>query len=181
MLRYTYEFTRLMASTARHNFYQLSALKLGAEVIGISLQEDVPQQVIDQIRRDVHTNCILVFRNQGVISGKRQVEISRWFGELDSTFYRHPRSPDPDVFRVSNDSNEGCTQVGRTGWHIDGSFQPAPFAYSIYHIVSVPDKGNTGKNACKVLDPVHPLMSSTRFRVLCNYYSYKSNLHKSSF
>jgi hypothetical protein len=28
--------------------------------------------------------------------------------------------------------------VGRTGWHIDGSFQPAPFAYSLYHMVKVP-------------------------------------------
>jgi len=135
-----------MASTDKHSFYQLSPLKLGVEVRGINLQEDVPQSVVDQIRQDVHKNYILVFRDQGILSGKRQVEISRWFGELDSTFYRHPRSPDPDVFRVSNDNNEGCTQVGRTGWHIDGSFQPAPFAYSIYHIVNVPEKGDTGKN-----------------------------------
>jgi len=138
---------RLMASADKPNFYKLSPLKLGAEVTGICLDDDVSQPVIDQIRRDVLSNCILVFRDQGVLSGKRQVEISKWFGELDSTFYRHPRSPDPDVFRVSNDSKEGCTQVGRTGWHIDGSFQPAPFAYSIYHIVNVPEKGDTGKNA----------------------------------
>ena len=35
------------------------------------------------------------------------------------------------------------TAVGPTGWHIDGSFQPAPFAYSLYHMVSVPLKGDT--------------------------------------
>ena len=35
------------------------------------------------------------------------------------------------------------TRVGRTGWHIDGSFQPAPFAYSLYHMVCVPLKGDT--------------------------------------
>ena len=143
--RFAFTF-RLMASTDKHSYYQLSPLKLGAEVTGISLQHEPPQHVINQIRRDVHSHCILVFRDQGILTGKRQVEISKWFGELDSTFYRHPRSPDPDVFRVSNDSNEGCTQVGRTGWHIDGSFQPAPFAYSIYHIVNVPDKGDTGRN-----------------------------------
>lgn len=33
--------------------------------------------------------------------------------------------------------------VGRTGWHIDGSFQPAPFAYSLYHMVEVPKEGAT--------------------------------------
>ena len=87
-------------------------------------------------------------RNQGVISGSTQVEISKWFGELESTFYKHPRSPHPDVFRVSNDENEGCTGVGRTGWHIDGSFQPAPFSYSLYHIVHTPKKGDTGELPC---------------------------------
>jgi len=35
------------------------------------------------------------------------------------------------------------TAVGRTGWHIDGSFQPVPFVYSLYHMVSVPLKSGT--------------------------------------
>jgi len=35
------------------------------------------------------------------------------------------------------------TAVGCTAWHIDGSFQPAPFPYSLYHMVSVPLKGDT--------------------------------------
>jgi alpha-ketoglutarate-dependent taurine dioxygenase len=35
------------------------------------------------------------------------------------------------------------TGVGHTGWHIDGSFHPAPFAYSLYHMVSIPLKGET--------------------------------------
>ena len=33
--------------------------------------------------------------------------------------------------------------VGHTRWHINGSFQPAPFAYSLYHMVCVPLKGDT--------------------------------------
>ena len=35
------------------------------------------------------------------------------------------------------------TGVGRTVWHVGGSFQPAPFAYSLYHMVSIPLKGGT--------------------------------------
>ncbi|CAH1772400.1 unnamed protein product, partial [Owenia fusiformis] len=80
---------------------------------------------------------------QGTVSGQRHVEISKWFGELESTFYKHHKSPHPDVFRVSNNEAEGCTNVGRTGWHIDGSFQEAPFAYSLYHMVSIPKSGDT--------------------------------------
>lgn len=127
-----------------HDFYQMTPLKIGVEVRGISLQQDPPTNVIQQIKEDVTKHRIVVFRDQGIISGDRHVQISQWFGELDSTFYRHPRSPHLDVFRVSNDRREGCTGVGRTGWHIDGSFQPAPFGYSLYHIISVPEKGDTG-------------------------------------
>jgi len=35
------------------------------------------------------------------------------------------------------------TAVGHTAWHIDGSFQPPPFPYSLYHMVCVPLKGDT--------------------------------------
>ena len=52
---------------------------------------------------------LVIFRDQGVVSGERQVAISRLFGELESTFYKHPASPHPDVFRVSNDPQQGCT------------------------------------------------------------------------
>ena len=39
--------------------------------------------------------------------------------------------------------NSSCTGVGRTGWHIDGSFMPKPFSHSIYHIIECPKKGAT--------------------------------------
>jgi len=97
---------------------------------------------------------MLVFRDQGVVDGERHVEISKWFGPLESTFYKHPASPHPDVFRVSNDPNEGCLGVGRTGWHVDGSFQSAPFAYSIYHMVNVPEEGDT------VFAPLNEIINS---------------------
>ena len=95
-------------------------------------------------------------------------EISEWFGTIESTFYDHPKAPHRDIFRVSNDRTEGCTNVGRTGtpsfhfhvkswkyiiieqiifnilgWHIDGSFQEKPFSHSIYHIIECPKEGDT--------------------------------------
>lgn len=67
--------------------------------------------VIEKIKKCVTEHRILIFKDQGVISGDRHVEISRWFGEIESTFYKHPKSPHPDIFRVSNDKNEGCTGI----------------------------------------------------------------------
>ncbi|KAL4132736.1 hypothetical protein QTP88_009844 [Uroleucon formosanum] len=116
---------------------------LGCEVRGVDLKTENRPEIIKQIQEDVTKHRILIFKDQGIINGDKHVEISRWFGELESTFYKHPKSPHPDVFRVSNDRNEGCTNVGRSGWHIDGTFQPAPFSYSLYHMESVPKKGHT--------------------------------------
>ncbi|XP_022206006.2 putative dioxygenase Mb0100 [Nilaparvata lugens] len=124
-------------------YYKLFPNKLGKIVRGIDLSTENRPEVIKQIKEDVTAHRILIFKDQGIVSGNRHVEISEWFGELESTFYKHPKSPHPDVFRVSNDKTEGCTGVGRTGWHIDGSFQPAPFSYSLYHMVSVPKRGAT--------------------------------------
>ena len=125
--------------------YKVKPLPLfGAEVTGIDLKTKVSEDVISVIKKDVTNYRLLIFRNQGIVSGDRHVEISKWFGELESTFYKHPKSPHPDVFRVSNSEEDGCTGVGRTGWHIDGSFQSSPFGYSLYHIVSVPSRGDTG-------------------------------------
>ncbi|XP_063962996.1 alkylsulfatase-like [Lytechinus pictus] len=123
--------------------YQLKPSRLGVEVFGIDLAQQQPQEVIDEIKQDVAQHRLMIFRNQSVISGDRHVEISLWFGELESTFYKHPKSPHPDVFRVSNVESEGCRGVGRTGWHIDGSFQPAPFNYSLYYMHVVPKEGDT--------------------------------------
>lgn len=80
--------------------------------------------------------------------------MSRWFGEIESTFYKHPRSPHPDIFRVSNDEAEGCRNVGRSGWHIDGSFQTMPFQIQTMHFWSVSQSGST------LFSPLHELVES---------------------
>jgi len=112
-------------------------------VAGVALQGDVPKSVVNQIRADLKKYRVLIFRNQGCIEAARQVEISQWFGNLHSTFYRHPASPHPEVFRVSNERKEGCVNVGRSGWHIDGSFLSRPFSVQLMHFWSVSKGGNT--------------------------------------
>jgi alpha-ketoglutarate-dependent taurine dioxygenase len=66
---------------------------------------------------------LVLFRNQDDLSAAAQIELVKRFCSLESTFYKHPHSPHPDIFRVSKRRGGGCTHVGRSGWHIDGSFQ----------------------------------------------------------
>ena len=123
--------------------YTLRQIKLGCEVTGIKLSESLNEEVVNMIRKDVTEHRILVFKHQHHITPELHLTVGRWFGEIESTFYNHPKSPHRDIFRVSNDRREGCTNVGRTGWHIDGSFQEAPFSHSLYHIVKVPSVSAT--------------------------------------
>mmetsp|Transcript_31270 Transcript_31270/g.74322 ORF Transcript_31270/g.74322 Transcript_31270/m.74322 type:complete len:279 (+) Transcript_31270:303-1139(+) len=116
----------------------------GAQVKGVDLNRLVPENVIERIRRDTYKHRLLLFKRQGTIVGSRHVEVSKWFGPIESRpFSKHPKSPHPDVFRVSNVRSEGCTGVGRTGWHIDGSFMDCPYQVSVYHMHSVPKRGAT--------------------------------------
>jgi len=127
--------------------YELTPIRnnFGAEIRGFSLAGDklLPPEVVNKIIDDMNKYRILVFKGQGQISGARQVEISKQLGRIESTFYKHPRSPHPDIFRVSNDEKEGCTNVGRTGWHIDGTFQDKPFKYQTMHFHSICEGGET--------------------------------------
>ena len=123
--------------------YQLQSHKLGCIVKGLDLNQSISPKTISHLIEDVTQHRLLIFKNQGIVNADRQLEISSWFGQIESTFYNHPKSPHRDIFRVSNDPSEGCTNVGRTGWHIDGSFQEKPFSHSIYHIISCPSQGAT--------------------------------------
>jgi len=97
---------------------------------------------IRRLKQDLIQHRVLLFRQQN-LSGKRQVDISNALGTVESTFYRHPKSPHPDIFRVSNNEEEGCTNVGRSGWHMDGTFQMKPFSYQTMYFPSVSVGGDT--------------------------------------
>ncbi|XP_006818383.2 alpha-ketoglutarate-dependent taurine dioxygenase-like, partial [Saccoglossus kowalevskii] len=127
-----------------HDFYRLIPGKLGCEVHGIDIGIPQPETVIALIKKDVTEHRILIFKNQHNISPDKHVEISRWFGELESsTISRHAKSPSDDILRVSNDAKEGLYNVGRKGWHIDGSFFPKPYSHALYQMVHVPMDGDT--------------------------------------
>ena len=52
------------------------------------------------------------FKDQGIVPPEKHLEIGKWFGKIESTFYNHPKSPHRDIFRVSNDRTEGKSLCG---------------------------------------------------------------------
>lgn len=129
---------RIATVSTSADFIEVSGVKLVSW-----LSHPDRQKIIKALNEVVFRHRLVVFRDQDVVAAHDQVEISKWFNPLECTFYKHPMSPHPEVFRVSNDPSQGCTGVGRTGWHVDGSFQPSPFSHALYHIVECPTKGAT--------------------------------------
>ncbi|KAF4694916.1 hypothetical protein FOZ60_006436 [Perkinsus olseni] len=112
---------------------------------GFSVEDaaSADDEIIEKIRSDVHKYRFLLFRKQRDLSGERQVAFSRRLGSIESTFYKHPKSPHPDIFRVSNDEGVGCTRVGRSGWHVDGTFLSRPFRYQTMYFPKASSTGFT--------------------------------------
>eukprot|EP00923_Selenidium_pygospionis_P040814 GHVN01070605.1.p1 GENE.GHVN01070605.1~~GHVN01070605.1.p1 ORF type:complete len:312 (+),score=77.22 GHVN01070605.1:117-1052(+) len=131
---------------SRPPYYTLNCLShhFGAEVKGLNMStvDLTDTSLINQLKSDLTQHRFLLFRNQS-LAGERQVNVSSAFGKVESTFYKHPKSPHPDIFRVSNDPSEGCTNVGRSGWHVDGTFMLTPFHYQTMYFNSVCEGGDT--------------------------------------
>ena len=129
-----------------NEFYTLIPFEgncFGAEVIDFDIDNcKLSKQIIEQLKNDIMDYRLLQFRKTK-LTGQRQVDISQELGKVESTFYKHPKSPHPDIFRVSNDENEGCTRVGTTGWHIDGTFMEKPFVYQTMHFPKTIEDGAT--------------------------------------
>ncbi|XP_077866647.1 alkylsulfatase-like [Saccoglossus kowalevskii] len=127
-----------------HEFYDLKPVKLGCEIRGIDIGNPIPEEVIEQIKKDVTEHRLLIFKDQHNISPNGHVRIGRWFGDLESSFFtQHPKSPLRDIYRVSNDGSEGLRAIGTTSWHSDCLYLPKFCSYSIFHVINVSKEAET--------------------------------------
>lgn len=119
---------------------------LGASVEGIDLSspEPPPLEVIRALEVEMAKRGFLAFKNKKQISEEDFLRVSCWWGgrELHSTHGVHPATPGGNrhIFRLSNDRRHGIPGVGPQ-WHNDGSFLPATFSHSGYHIIRPAEHG----------------------------------------
>ncbi|MDR9428743.1 MAG: TauD/TfdA family dioxygenase [Salibaculum sp.] len=119
---------------------------IGAEVHGIDLSAEQPpdRAVLDALEQEMARRGFLVFKNDQPVDPEDFLRASCWWGgrELHSTHGVHPATPggNPHIFRLSNDRRHGIPGVGPQ-WHNDGSFLPATFSHSGYHIVRPAENG----------------------------------------
>ena len=119
---------------------------IGAQVSGIDLSqpEAIPADVVAALEYEMARCGFLVFKNERQLEPGEFLRASCLFGgrELHSTHGVHPQTPggNPHIFRLSNDERHGIPDVGPQ-WHNDGSFLPATFSHSGYHIIRPAENG----------------------------------------
>ena len=119
---------------------------IGAEVSGMDLTSDQapPAEVVTTLERIMAERGFLVFKNDRELGVEDFLRASCLWGgrELHSTHGVHPETPggNPHIFRLSNDERHGIPDVGPQ-WHNDGSFLPATFSHSGYHIIRPAERG----------------------------------------
>ena len=119
---------------------------IGAQISGIDLSSEVapPPKVVDVLEREMAERGFLVFKNEKQLDADDFLRASCLWGgkELHSTHGVHPATPGGNrhIFRLSNDERHGIPDVGPQ-WHNDGSFIPATFSHSGYHIIRPAENG----------------------------------------
>jgi taurine dioxygenase len=119
---------------------------IGAAVTGLDLSASAPpsEAVRSALEQEMALRGFLVFKSDKPLSPDDFLRASCWWGgrSLHSTHGVHPATPDGNrhIFRLSNDPQHGIPGVGPQ-WHNDGSFLPATFSHSGYHIVRPAEHG----------------------------------------
>ena len=70
---------------------------------------------------------------------------NNWSNEQTMPTYMYVTTNEKTNHSPQNIAEEGLVGIGRTGWHIDGSFLDCPGSHSIYCILSAPHEGSTGR------------------------------------
>jgi alpha-ketoglutarate-dependent sulfate ester dioxygenase len=128
---------RLAGLTWQHFDVTLAGATIGAELSGLDLRTDLPDEVIAEVRQALLDHKVVFFRDQH-LTAAQHVAFARRFGELEV----HP-------FLKSNDDLaelvrfEKSPEVGgyENGWHSDVTWRAEPSMGSILRAVEVPPSG----------------------------------------
>jgi len=111
---------------------------LGAELSGVDLSADLPDETVAAIRRAFVEHQVIFFRDQR-LTPEQQVAFGRRFGPLNIHPYVAGMPAHPEVMEIIKEPEDRVNFGG--GWHSDMSFLPSPSIGSILYAVELPDFG----------------------------------------
>jgi taurine dioxygenase len=120
--------------------------KLGAELIGVDLTHDLPNQTLAAIHQAFLRYQVLLFPPQDVTPAA-QVQLARCFGEVQiHVMNQYHADGFPELYRLSNLDENGQPNgkhpdKGTLAWHTDGSWQRVTGHATIIYGEVIPKTG----------------------------------------
>ena len=131
------ERARLSSPQYEHITVTPKGVTLGAEISGVRLSGDLPDEVIAEIRRAWLDYKVVYVREQD-ISSTEHVEFARRFGELEVHPFLLGSEEHPELVRFE----KGVEASGfENGWHHDVTWRDTPSMGAILRSIQVPATG----------------------------------------
>lgn len=112
---------------------------LGAEVSGVSLADDLADDVIAEIRRALLEHLAIFFRGQN-LTPEQQIAFAKRFGPLEEHDFVKGLPEHPEIIRVVKEADETSMNFGGA-WHSDVTHQECPALGSVLYALDVPPHG----------------------------------------
>ncbi|MEU6673557.1 TauD/TfdA family dioxygenase [Streptomyces sp. NPDC046925] len=113
---------------------------LGAEVSGVDLSQEIPEEQLDEIRTAFRDHHVLVFRDQ-TITPEQHKRFATTFGEPRPV---NPPPPEGDPCILEIRTTSAAADVAGNGWHADGTADAEPSLGSMLYITEIPEPGCGG-------------------------------------
>ena len=128
---------RLDGLTWEHFDVTRCSATVGAELRGIDLRDDLPDDAIAEIARALADYKVIFFRDQPLTT-EQHVAFGRRFGDLEVHPFLPANAEQPHVVRFAKSADVGGYE---NGWHHDVTWRETPSRGAILHAIEVPASG----------------------------------------
>ena len=85
---------------------------LGAEISGVDLSEDLPDDVLAEVRAALLDNCVIFFRNQS-LTPEQQLRFARRWGEIHLHPFMQGMADYPEILEIIKTPEDKKTSAAR--------------------------------------------------------------------